>query len=300
MRTLWILLLICMLTGCDPEDGWFGIVKPRDSELTVSLTVTPVTPVDMAKQVVLVFRGIEFQSESGEIETFEFDAPRATDLLTLQNAQEPLLDGVNLKAGHYRRVHLLARGDSLGQESFVTLPDNPNQYPLLLPDDVQFSVEADFLMPDQGTLDLALSFDLRRGLSNQGSYVLRPAFRVIETKNAGGIRGAVDERLFSRNCNSEGNAVYIFSGKNAPISDMYGTNGIIGDHIVLSTAVRVPAGKKSGRYEAAYLPEGEYTLAFTCQADEDDPQLINDNILFSRPLNIDIKADSITEADFTR
>lgn len=297
MRKLMALLLILSLSGCDPEDGWFGITKPREGELTVGLAVTPV---DIAEKVVLVFNGIEFQSDTGVTERFVFDAPRVIDLLSLQNSRERLLDRVSLEPGRYTGIRLLARGDQSAQESFVTLPNDTYPYPLLLPDDIIFGIEADFLMPDEGALDLTLSFDLRRGLvgsASQGSYELLPTFRLVDTESAGGISGTVNERFFSRNCSPEGRAVYVFAGSRRQVNDMYP----IDDGIVLSTVVRSFAGDRNGRYEASHLPAGSYTLAFTCQADQDNPQREDENVqFFGTLLNIAVETGSVTEADFNR
>lgn len=287
MRTLWALFFVCTLTGCDPEDGWFQIGRPNDSKLTVGLAVAPA---EVAKKVVLVFHGIEFQPESGQPIRLAFDAPLPIDLLTLQDSRERLFDEVALKPGRYLGVRLLASGDIQGADSYVIPLGENEPLPLLLRDDIPFKIGVDFTMPDRGTLDLTLVFDLQRGLtgsSSQGAFVLWPDFRLVDTINTGRVAGTVDQRFFSRDCDPGGNAVHIFSGtwNNLNNADQ---------SLFLITAVRIQADGRSGHYKLDYLPSGNYTLAFTCQADRSDIRFAD--LLLHR----EIKAGSVTQADFTR
>jgi hypothetical protein len=287
MRTLWVLLLVCTLTGCDPEDNWFQIGRPNDSKLTVGLAVAPA---DVAEKVVLVFHGIEFQPESGQPIRLAFDVLLPIDLLTLQDSRKQLFDKVDLRPGRYLGVRILARGDNRGLESYVVPVGETETLPLLLSDDAPLEIGVDFTMPDRGTLDLTLVFDLQRGLtgsSSQGAFVLWPDFRLVDTINTGGVAGTVDQQFFSRDCDPGGNAVHVFSGtwNNLNNAD---------ENLFLITAVRIPAGEKSGHYQLGFLPSGRYTLAFTCQADRSDIRFAD--LLLHR----EIKAGSVTQADFTR
>jgi hypothetical protein len=50
-------------------------------------------------------------------------------------------------------------------------------------------------------------------------------------------------------------------------------------------------------YEVNFLPVGEYTAAFTCQASDDDVEL-DDDIAFSAPQIFTISNGSVTEVNF--
>ena len=68
-----------------------------------------------------------------------------------------------------------------------------------------------------------------------------------------------------------GNAVYVYAG-------VVGPPGDIGDRTndPLTTATVSQSESGTYVYEVNFLSVGEYTAAFTCQADDDDPETDND------------------------
>jgi hypothetical protein len=90
---------------------------------------------------------------------------------------------------------------------------------------------------------------------------------VIEYPGVGTIEGEVAAALVhDETCT--GAAVYVWEGSDAVPVDVSGT-----DYDPLAIAlVRKDEGTGAYVYRAAFLPEGAYTLAFTCQAADDDPE----------------------------
>ena len=89
------------------------------------------------------------------------------------------------------------------------------------------------------------------------------------------------------------NAVYVFSGSGVSADD------IDGDSIepVISALVNYDATSDSYRYQAAFLLEGDYTVAFTCNADAENIET-NDDLQFGAEKDVTIKAGENTVANF--
>ena len=52
------------------------------------------------------------------------------------------------------------------------------------------------------------------------------------------------------------------------------------------------------RYEVGFVSEGDYTLAYTCGAVDDDPEAV-DELVFFGTANATVEADTTTEVNFT-
>jgi hypothetical protein len=89
-----------------------------------------------------------------------------------------------------------------------------------------------------------------------------------------------------------GNAVYIYNG-------MMDTPGDIGDaeNEPFTTATVTQDGAGAYTYEVNFLSVGEYTAAFTCQANDDDSETDTD-IVFSPPQSFAIEDGVTTELNF--
>jgi hypothetical protein len=124
---------------------------------------------------------------------------------------------------------------------------------------------------------LAVTIDLDLGVSlheDVNGYVLRPTARIERDDMVGTITGAVDDVLigdnggvlFNGGTNPDtGCAVYVFREDNmgnVTLDDFHA------DSLVITTA-RVRMVDARYAYAAGALPEGTYTVAFTC--DQDDP-----------------------------
>ena len=104
------------------------------------------------------------------------------------------------------------------------------------------------------------------------------------TKTKGDIGGIVDQRLLaSMQCSAGSKAVYIFKGHDAHPDDI----DINDPNPVQSATVVYNNVSRQYRYSAHSLSEGNYTLAFTCQAGNDSPEY-DDDIRFGGMKNVTI------------
>src|SRR3546814_3384339 len=93
------------------------------------------------------------------------------------------------------------------------------------------------------------------------AYRLVPILRLINDDDSCAINGSIPASRIDSACVA---AVYLYQGK--VTADDIGGNGA---QPYSSTNV-VADGSGAYRYTAAFLPEGTYTLALTCHADQDD------------------------------
>ena len=277
---------------------------------TLSLNITD-APVDGATEVVVQFSGVTLKPVGGEDIEFLFDDPATTeietktiDLLKLQGTlSQPLLESVEIPAGDYSqiRLHVNAEFDSV-MDSFITLSGG-GQEELRVPSGSQnglklntpFSVDA-----STSEAVYTIDFDLRKSIVNpvgQPGHFLKPSLRLVQNLDIGSISGTVAPALVTATECSGGNAVYVFAGSDATVDD-------IGSASEPMTSALVKLDPVDGYvYELGFMHAGEYTLAFTCQADQDfdigDVDDLdgdaNDNIVFfSDTINVTVEAGQET------
>ena len=256
-------------------------------EGTVSVDLGTNPPADPAIQDVLVeIEGVEFRKSGGDIQTLRFDSPQQVNLMDyLDGSDFRLLTDEELSDGRYSGVRLLFGADE-EKENVVILADG-RDFELNLAGTEVFS-EVDFTVDkdDSSNESVQLTLDLRQSLQfdddEADGTLLTPVIRSIRTEDAGGVAGNV-----TVNCPANSVlAIYIFSGEVTP-DDMDGNQ----PEPYLTTAVGLDGNVSSTGYAFPLLPEGTYTLASTCDADEETPS--GDEALdFDNVISVDVDAES--------
>ena len=311
LRISIVFVLLFLVSGCIWEILLGG--NAEDGRVTVLVTDAPV---DNVQQVRLTIEAVEFVSEEGDTERLELEGGfTIEDMLQLRDGQtRTLLNDRTLASGTYDRVRLHivgGNGDSLvrertgGEFELYT----PGQAPGSSGSQDGIQVTGEVRIEAGEHTRIAVDVDLRRGLWKipaEDHYILIPALRVVDTEEAGGVRGEVAASLLEQNtCTNDpggdrGNAVYVYSGANAVAGDIHLNQS--GESLSLNnpvTAVPVQQNTNTGVYEyrVDFLPEGDYTLALTCQALNDDPAL-QDSIRFLDAEERAVEAGSRAELDF--
>lgn len=266
-----------------------------------SLAVTD-APIDTANHVFVSFSGVSIQSADGELIEFEFDEPRTIDLLALQgSASESLVTDETVPSGEYEwiRLHVNADHDDV-MDSYIELNDG-TQHELRVPSGAQTGLKlvSGFDVPVGGSADFTIDFDLRKSIvmpPGQAAVgaMLKPALRLIDNSSSGSIAGQVDSELITEFCEdpaSQTGSVYVFSGADAEPSDVRGENS---DPLITAF---VQFGDGAYDYEVGFLAEGNYTLAYTCDAHLDDPEA-EDELRFVGTQPASVEADTVTEVNF--
>jgi Domain of unknown function (DUF4382) len=272
-----VLAIAAVLVGC---------------EGTVSVDLSTTEPADpQIESVSVELEGIEFQKSGGGTEVFEFDSPQVVDLMDYLGSQDfRLLTDEELDDGNYSGVRLLFGPDENDDEENQVVLTDGSEFPLTVSttnafSDVDFTVDKDDSSKDNVQLTLDLRQSLQFDEDDNNGTTLTPAIRAIRTEDAGGVAGNV-----SASCPANSVlAIYLFAGKDVTPDDIDG----IGVEPYLTTGIGVRGSSTSTGYQFPFLPEGGYTLASTCRADE-DTRGTSEELNFENAVSIDVEAEKST------
>lgn len=282
-RTLLALAFCAAFSGCSLFES--------DGQVTLSVTDAPV---DGVERVVVQFSRVTFVSDDDERERVSLSPAVQVDLRALNGGDRlELISSRQLPDGRYRKIEFRIDGSASTTESYVVEAGGTDQIPLYVPDDAvsDLIVGTDFTVDGTSSIDLTVDFDLRRSLfrNDDGTYELRPELRAVVDDDVGKVSGTIGSDLLDA-CGSA--AVYAFKGSDVTPDDV----DRLGVEPVNSTIVTAREDG-SGSYTVAFLEAGGYTVAFTCEADLDEPDE-DDGIEFLREENVTIRAERTTTQDF--
>lgn len=275
-------------------------VESRTGYLNIALTDAPV---DDVTEVNVQFTGVVLKPASGNEIEIVFDNPKDIDLLTLTGGiTAELLPDTPVPAGAYNWIRLAvnAEFDNIF-DSYAMLPTG--QVELRVPSGGQNGLKlvSGFTVSADRSINIVIDWDLRKALSNpigQPGLHLRPALRIADMAASGTLSGIISGTwVMQKSCDNDlaaqtGNAVYIYNGT-------VDTPGDIGDaqNEPLTTATVRQDESGSYAYEVHFLPVGNYTAAFTCQANSDDSES-DDDIEFLEPQSFVIEVGATTIVNF--
>lgn len=239
--------------------------------------------------------GLEFERSDGTTEKLEFTSAQPINLMQLADLQNSvrLFTSEEVPEGSYTGVRLLFEPD---QDATVTRLDG-TQYDLSIAEGeyapLDFSVKKDRSTRE----NISLTMDLRKSLrfdEDDREYTLTPALRTVVTEKAASVAGRVDVACPAGHSLNQGGAIYLFEGRDVDPDD-------IGSDVTPYATSRLFFDSFSGRlgYALRFLPEGDYTIAVTCNGDEDDPAR-DDEIDFQLRENIRLDAAVAASRDFER
>ena len=288
-------LLAVSLIKCGGMEGGLEDYDPFTGLFSLGITDAPLAEINKA---IVQFNGIEIQAASGERLTFDFETPRQIDLLALSGGgSEFLLSDQTLPAGHYNWIRLKVEAESDILDSYIELKDGSTRS-LKIPSANQTGLKLvrGFEVPLGGITDLTIDFDLRKSIHNPsdltGDYILRPTLRMVDNAEVGKIKGVIDPVLI-KNPDNPACTVYIFEGLEVTPDDIDG----LGAEPVTTAVVELDVDTGQYIYRAAFLNAGEYTVALTYMAADDDPE-IDDDIEFDKIAQLTVSAGPATNYDF--
>jgi hypothetical protein len=291
-----LLVSLLLLTSCGGGNSTNG----SSSTGMFNLSITD-APVDGASKVVVKFTGVDIHSSSGNLIHIDVSPPKQIDLLSLNSGgSEVILENEILPSGDYQWVRLNIEADcDANDDSYIEI-DN-TKHSIWIPSGNQSGLKLvrGFNLPADGIADFTIDFDLRKSVTfpeGNGNcadnYKLRPALRIVNNTEVGSIAGNINPSLINDGTCTGGNAVYVFQDHNITPDDI---DEIAPDPI--STTIVKLDDNGHYVYRASFLNTGDYTIAFTCQADGDDPEL-NDIIDFVGTENVSVTAGLVTIHDF--
>jgi hypothetical protein len=277
------------LVGCS---GGGGDPSPSQSRLSVSLMDAPVDGVT-AVFVKITSMWIKPQGNGPAVELPLENAPLTVNLLELTDANAAILiDEAVIEAGSYEWLAMDIAAERNVRDSYVmTETGGEEEIELRVPSG-RVRLVGGFEVPPNESLQLLFDWDMRRGLvypPGQRQYLLKPAFRMLDVTAYGVLKGTIAAATVGtrldpavNDCASDdqvdltvGNVVYVFQGDVTP-DDVGGTT----DPVATVEAERTAAGDYVYR---TLLEPGTYTVAFSCEAGNDDPET-DDDITFLKPV----------------
>ena len=293
-----------LLTGCGGADSDTGTGK-----LTLSITDAAV---DNAEHVYVQFHGIELQGAGTRTVLYYCQdaadasktvvrnaacttaaAPKKIDLLALNSGlSDTLLNEYVLPAGAYNWIRLMVDTDAVLDSYIVVMGGASHELTIPSGSESGLKLNRGFVVPNNGSADFTIDFDLRKSihLTGTGEYKLRPTLRLADNTLAGSIAGSVAASIIPSGCSP---AVYVFAGSGTTPDDI---DGIAPDPVT-TASVKLNSISGEYRYTAAFLEAGNYTVAYTCQALDDDPT-VDDALTFSGTSNATVTAKTTAILNF--
>jgi hypothetical protein len=229
-------------------------------------------PVDGASHVVVVFTGIELTGNAGNPVSITFPSPKSIDLITQSGTASAVLFDQPIPAGSYGQIRLMVSADGSGNNSYIEMADG-SMHGLLVPSGAETGLKlvSGFTVPSSGVVDYTIDFDLRQAITcppGQGpACVLKPAERLVDDTAVGNIQGQITSAL-PGGCTP---GVYLYDGTVTNPQDMNSAAASGDSNQPVASKVPVASTSPPYYYQFTFLPPGNYTVAFTCQASDDNP-----------------------------
>lgn len=256
------LVIASTLAGC--SGGGSG--GSSNGTLSLGLFDAPVSGVN---QISLDITEVDLKPTNGNAISFMLSpAVGNQDLLNLTPDNfAALLDSVSVPAGHYEWVQL-----KVDSANSYAMTDAGAQVPLTVPSGIARLVSGFTITADQKA-DFRIDWNAREGLVDPvgtAGYKLQPALRMIDMQQYGTLEGSIDATALLAYSASDGsgcatgdpnvdvgNVVYIYAGSGATP----------GTDTPVATADANPNADNTAYVYKTILSPGQYTVAFTCQAE---------------------------------
>mgnify|MGYP000187927270 FL=1 len=322
-RLVWVTCFSLFLAACSSSGD-------SASSSDISLRFSD-APVDDVSSVVITVDQIIFNraGDSADIIVESFTSDElgiededtfTIDLLDVQgNDNRLVLDSVMLPVGEYQNMRLVILDEDIN-ESYVD--DNDGRKNIKVPSD-QLKLGA-FTVGDRSAQTFVVEFGLRQAMTyNPGPdrYILKPrGVRVVRLENASTVAGTVDlaaihilEGCSDKVDASVGNVAYLYAEHNLDVSllgdvfiredddqeDPEVDEDVAANIIAPTVATAIDGG--TGDFLFSYLNTGDYTLAISCKAENDDP-VIYDGIDIPLPdaqlVELTLAAEVDLQCDF--
>jgi hypothetical protein len=242
-------------------------------------------PVDGAQAVVVKFTGVELVPNSGNPVDVTFTAPKIIDLLNQSGTASAVLFSQPIPAGDYGQIRLMVAADGNPSNSYITLSDG-TMHGLQVPSGSETGLKlvSGFTVPSSGVVDYSIDFDLRKAVTcppgQSPACILKPAERLVDNTTVGNIQGQVSATLVAATAGCTP-GVYLYSGTVTAPEDMNSTAATTDTNQPLASKVPVATSQPPYYYQFTFLQPGSYTVAFTCEAALDNPDLADTAVKFT-------------------
>lgn len=279
------------LAACSGGGGDSSATPTGPSKISISLMDAPV---DGVTAVYVKITSMWIKPEGGPAVQLPLTTtPMTVNLMALTDTNAAILiDEAVIEPGSYEWLAMDVAAERNVRDSYVmTETGGEEEIELRVPSN-RVRLVGGFEVPPNESVQLLFDWDMRKGLvypPGQHQYMLKPAFRMLDVTAYGVLKGTIaaatvgtDLDPTKNNCAADdkvdlkvGNVVYVFEGSVTP-DDIDGT----GDPVATVEATPNAAGDYVYR---TLLEPGSYTVVFTCEAGNDDPEA-EDDITFLNPV----------------
>jgi hypothetical protein len=257
-------------------------------------------PVDGAEKVVVEFTGVELIPESGNPVTITFATPKTIDLLNDSGTASAQLFSQPIPAGSYGQIRLMVVADGNPSNSYIILSDG-TMHGLQVPSGSETGLKlvSGFMVPSSGVVDYTIDFDLRQAITcppgQNPACVLKPVERLVDNTTVGNIQGQVSSTLVPSGCTP---GVYLYAGTVTAPEDMNSMAAPGDANQPLASKAPIASSQPPYYYQFTFLEPGTYTVAFTCEAAQDNPDQPDSAVKFSPVKTRIVTAGQTTMVDF--
>ncbi len=248
---------------------------------------------DGVSDIMVKVDGITLKPKEGAQTYHEAYEKEPIALLTLYDGESAMLMNEEVTAGEFNWMKLEVSAECDGIMDSYVMDDAGQMVELHVPsgDTSGLKMGNHFTVVQGGSTTLMIDWNTRLGLTEPGGltnragltgtgdmncYKLQPSLRVVDMTLYGSISGTVDTMLITDDsCTSDpntgaGNVVYVYEGDLA--ESMMSPDDIDGVEPDPIATADVRLNDATGNYEylVPYLSPGDYTVAFTCQASDDN------------------------------
>lgn len=277
-RFLLIAATAALASACGGSGGGGG---SSDGRVSISLTDMPV---DHAEQVVVYVTGVAFKPEGAGPEVVADFTPRSIDLLQYQNGETAvLLQNTPMEAGRYQWLRLIVETVPNVRDSYIVIDGQECELNVPSGAETGLKMHRPIDVPAGGSLALTIDFDLHKsihtppGLASGAcatGYLMRPTLRLVNDADVGAIDGTVSFEAGSVPLDCTPN-VYLYEGTVTPDDSEDATDATPDVDPYAVVSVDIPEGSVTGTYQAAFIPAGSYTAAFTCSEDTEADEVLD-------------------------
>ncbi|QIT54310.1 DUF4382 domain-containing protein [Aquisalimonas sp. 2447] len=251
-----------------------------DGEVTFAIQEVPHAPVS---RVVLAVEAVELERANGNVREVDLSGnPQTVDLLPADEVADPqarvVFSRESLPAGDYQRLTLVIDTE----QSTVTNLAGGTVPVEAAGDGERLDVESNFRLDGEGGEELILTVDLHLGLKEvDGRFELEPGRFVTTDATSGSL--LIRQRP---PCSELG--LYFYEGENQDAAELGATDA--------PWFTLRPESQRSDVF-MPYFPSGEYTVWYTCEADQDSPDSV-DGIEFEESENLEVEDGRCSQLEF--
>ena len=266
----------------------------------LSLSVTD-APIDQASRIIVGISYVVLSGDNPRPVIINFATPLSTNVYASQGGvASPLFVHLPIAAGHYTKLRMGFAADPVSVGSSITLPDGTHVLYIPTTSPSYTDLPVDFTIGSGQTINLTVDFDMRKSVvldpTDNTRFIFIPQLRVVQNELTGTLTGSVDISLLKGVCVP---AVYVYSGRVTPTDE--NLNAPPGEvQSVASGLVGLNATTGAYDFTVGFLPPGDYTVAFTCNADQDVANQDNgpngsNTVFFTSVTNASVTAQQVTQ-----